>query len=378
MLAPVAAAVLLAGCVSADSPAASPRGSLLPSSTATASATTAPTGTAASAVPASRRPPAAGPKTPSTLVSGLEAPWGLAFLPDGSALVSERDTARVHQVFPDGRRRRVATVPGVAPGGEGGLLGLAVARSYVSDRWVYAYVTTSGDNRVVRFRLTAPNQQQVLLSGIPKSGVHNGGRLAFGPDGMLYVGTGDAGDTRRAQDKRSLGGKILRLKPTGGAAAGNPFNSPIWTLGHRNVQGLAFDPQGRLWGVEFGQNAFDEVNLIVKGGNYGWPAVEGKGTGGGRFVSPQVTWRTSQASPSGAAYGGGALHVAALRGQRLYKVPLNGGRAGTPSQRYQDAYGRLRAVALEPGGQALWVLTSNCDGRGACGRSKDRVLRVPL
>jgi glucose/arabinose dehydrogenase len=315
--------------------------------------------------------------SPRVLTRGLRVPWGLAFLPDGSALVGERDTGRIHRLRPDGSRTQVATVPGVEPQGEGGLLGLAVGPAYAQDRWVYAYYTAASDNRVVRFRLDAPARQQVLLSGIPRAGNHNGGRLAFGPDGKLYAGTGDAGDRSRAQDPASLGGKVLRLEPTGGAARGNPSGSPVWSLGHRNVQGLAFDEQGRLWATEFGQNDFDEVNLITRGGNYGWPLVEGAGTGGGRFVAPKVTWRTEDASPSGMAFAAGALHVAALRGTRLYDVPLDGDRAGTPTARLRN-HGRLRTVVVEPGGGALWVATSNCDGRGDCGPDQDVVLRVPI
>lgn len=316
--------------------------------------------------------------TARVLTSGLQVPWGLAFLPDGSALVSERETARVHRVTATGSRRVAATVPGVAPRGEGGLLGLAVAPTYARDGWVYAYYTSASDNRVVRFRLTSPGSQQVLLRGIPSAGNHNGGRLAFGPDGMLYVGTGDAAEPTRAQSTSSLGGKVLRLRPSGGAAPGNPFGNAVWSLGHRNVQGLAFDPAGRLWATEFGQSTWDEVNLVVRGRNYGWPHVEGRGTGGGRYASPKIVWRTSEASPSGVAYGAGALHVAALRGTRLWDVPVSGSSVGTPVARYVGTYGRIRTAVLEPGGRALWLTTSNCDGRGRCGAGRDRVLRVPL
>lgn len=316
--------------------------------------------------------------TARIITTGLRVPWGLAFLPDGSALVSERETARIHRVTAAGSRRVVATVRGVVPQGEGGLLGLAVSSSYASDGWVYAYYTAASDNRVVRFRLSSPGTQQVLLSGIPAAGNHNGGRLAFGPDAMLYVGTGDAGQPNRSQSTSSLGGKVLRLRPSGGAAAGNPFGNAVWSMGHRNVQGLAFDAAGRLWATEFGQSTWDEVNLIVKGKNYGWPVVEGQGTGGGRYVSPKVVWRTSEASPSGVAYGGGELHVAALRGTRLWDVPLSGSSVSTPVARYDGTYGRLRTAVLEPGGRALWITTSNCDGRGSCGGSRDRVIRVPL
>ena len=207
------------------------------------------------------------------VAGGLEAPWGLAFLPDGNALVSERDSGRVLRVGPGTEATGVGTAPGVVAGGEGGLLGIAVSPEFDRDQLVYAYLTAQGDNRIVRFRLGG-GQVEVLLDGIPKAGIHNGGRIAFGPDGMLYAGTGDAAQRGNAQDPGSLGGKILRLRPDGSIPADNPDpGSPVWTLGHRNVQGLAWDGQGRMFATEFGQNRVDEINRIEKGGNYGWPEV---------------------------------------------------------------------------------------------------------
>ena len=313
---------------------------------------------------------------PEVVASGLEAPWGLAFLPDGDALVSERDSGRILQVGPGTEPRVVGTVPGVDAGGEGGLLGLAVSPEFASDRLVYAYFSAQGDNRIVRFRLGS-GQVEVLLEGIPKAGIHNGGRIAFEPDGMLYAGTGDAAERGNAQDPGSLGGKILRLRPDGGIPADNPDpGSPVWTLGHRNVQGLAWDGQGRMFATEFGQNRVDEINRIERGGNYGWPEVEGTG-GGERFRDPLVTWPTSQASPSGAAIAGDTLYVAALRGERLWTVPLDGdGGTGTPAAVLAGSYGRLRHAAVAADG-ALWVLTSNRDGRGDPAADDDRVLRFP-
>jgi glucose/arabinose dehydrogenase len=318
----------------------------------------------------------AGFGAPEVVASGLEAPWGLAFLPGGGALVSERDSGRVLRVEPGAAAREVATVPGVAPGGEGGLLGLAVSPEFERDQLVYAYLSAEEDNRIVRFRLDG-GPVQVLLDGIPRAGIHNGGRIAFGPDGMLYAGTGDAAERGNAQDPGSLGGKILRLRPDGGIPADNPDpGSPLWTLGHRNVQGLAWDAQGRMFATEFGQNRVDEINRIEKGGNYGWPEVEGIG-GGDRFRDPLITWPTSQASPSGAAIAGDTLYVAALRGERLWSVPLDGdGGVGRPTAVLAGTYGRLRHAAVAPDG-ALWVLTSNRDGRGDPAADDDRVLRFP-
>jgi glucose/arabinose dehydrogenase len=307
------------------------------------------------------------------IATGLDAPWGLAFLPEGGALIAERDTARIFKVAAGAPKAEVYTVPGVDPGGEGGLLGLAVSPRYATDRLVYAYYTASGDNRIVRFTLD-DRTPEVIFSGIDKAGNHNGGRIAFGPDGMLYAGTGDAAEKPTSQDPKSPNGKILRLTPDGKPAPGNPTaGSPVYSLGHRNVQGLAWDDRGRLLATEFGQNRLDEVNVIEPGGNYGWPEVEGTG-GGSRYRDPIVTWRTSDASPSGAAVVGDTLYVAALRGARLWTVPLGGGDA---KAELTDRYGRLRTVEVAPDG-ALWLVTSNTAGRGDVRDGDDRILRFPL
>ncbi|HEU0102952.1 MAG TPA: PQQ-dependent sugar dehydrogenase [Mycobacteriales bacterium] len=321
--------------------------------------------------PAAPPPPAAG--APQVLASGLEAPWGLAFLPGGDALVSERDTARLLRIpAAGGTPVEVGRIADARPAGEGGLLGLAVSPSYDTDGLVFAYVTTADDNRIVRLRLGEPPAP--VLTGIPKGRIHNGGRLAFGPDGALYAGTGDTGNTAFAQDARSLGGKILRMTPDGRPVPGAA--SVVFSTGHRNVQGLAFDDAGRLWATEFGQNRFDEVNQVNEGDNGGWPAVEGAGTGGGRYAAPEVTWTTDEASPSGVAVLGDALYVAALQGRRLWQVPLDGsGGTGRPAALLEGDFGRLRTAVTAPDG-SLWVTTSNRDGRGDPAASDDRVLRL--
>jgi len=312
------------------------------------------------------------------LARGLEAPWGLAFLPGGDALVTERDSGRLLRVRPDGSVRVLGQLAGVNASGEGGLLGVAVSAHFASDGLVYAYHTAASDNRIVRFRLDALERPQPIVTGIPVSGIHNGGRLVFGPDGMLYAGTGDASTRGHSQDLGSLGGKILRMTPAGRPPADNPVpGSLVFSRGHRNVQGLAFDSSGRLFASEFGQNRFDEVNRIVAGGNYGWPEVEGAG-GEPRFRDPLVTWDPDEASPSGAAIAGGALYVAALKGERLWRIPLDGrGGLGRPKALFVGEFGRLRHVALAPDG-SLWILTSNRDGRGDPVADDDRIIRFPL
>ncbi|WP_043636598.1 PQQ-dependent sugar dehydrogenase [Nonomuraea candida] len=314
---------------------------------------------------------------PEELARGIDVPWGLTFLPGGDALIAERDTGRVLRLTPGGRPREVTTVPGVASGGEGGLLGLAASPGFATDNLVYAYLTAADDNRIIRFRLDG-GDPEVVFSGIAKASFHNGGRIAFGPDGMLYAGTGDAGDTALSQDPDSPNGKILRLTPDGKPAPGNPTpGSPVYSLGHRNVQGLAWDDEDRLFATEFGQNDLDEVNLIRPGRNYGWPEVEGEGdTGGGRYTNPLVTWPVREASPSGMAIAGTTAYVAALRGERLWALPLDGGTVGQPVARLEGRYGRLRTVQVAPDG-ALWVTTSNTDGRGDLRDGDDRVLRFP-
>lgn len=332
-----------------------------------------PTATGSAAPPGSAAP-GPGQGAVRVLVRGLSVPWGLAFLPGGDALVGERTTGRILRVTPSGAVTEVQRLAEVKPAGEGGLLGLAISPHYRTDGLVYAYYTTATDNRIARFRLGHPPQP--ILTGIHKADFHDGGRIAFGPDGMLYAGVGDAGETARAQDPNALNGKILRMTPEGKPAPGNPYpHSVVYSYGHRNVEGLAWDAAGRLYASEFGQNRFDEINLIQPGRNYGWPVVEGVGHDP-RYVDPLVTWPTDQASPSGIAIRGGFLYVAALRGERLWRIPLTGnGGLGTPVAELVGQYGRLRTVAAAPDG-SLWVLTSNRDGRGSPTADDDRILRL--
>ncbi len=347
------AALALVACGSSDRPP-SARATASPSPTASASASPSPTAPAAQ-VPARR-----------TVATGLSVPWGIAFLPNGDALVAER-AGRILRIKPGGRPRLAMRVPGVSAVGEGGLLGLAISPRYARDRSVYAYYTSPSDNRIVRFRLRGALRP--VLTGLAKAGIHNGGRIAFGPDGKLYAGVGDAGNTASAQDPGSRNGKILRMNRDGGGAR-------VWSLGHRNVQGLAWDSGGRLWASEFGQNTRDEVNLIRRGRNYGWPEVEGTGaTRGGRFTNPKLTWATSDASPSGAAIIGSNLYVAALRGECVWRIPLRGATAGKPVRKLANRYGRIRTVVAAPDG-TLWVATSNRDGRGAPRQGDDRIIAV--
>jgi glucose/arabinose dehydrogenase len=319
----------------------------------------------------------------STLATDLEVPWSFAFLPDGDALVTERDSGRLLRVSPSGDAKELQTLP-EGGSGEGGLLGVAVSPDYREDRYVYAYYTTEEDNRVVRFRIG--EKPEPILTGIPVNSYHDGGRIEFGPDGMLYISTGDAGDSSNSQNRNSLGGKILRIEPDGSIPRENPFpGNPVYSYGHRNVEGLAWDAEGQLYASEFGENTWDEVNRIEAGNNYGWPEVEGEGGEARGYTDPITVWPTSEASPSGAEIlvGGamprweGDLFVTALRGQRLWRLELDDRGEVTGREKLLDGeVGRVRDVVQAPDG-SLWVSTSNRDSYGSpVSDQDDRILRL--
>jgi glucose/arabinose dehydrogenase len=309
----------------------------------------------------------------SEVLTGLTTPWGLVTLKDGTLLISERDTRKILHV--DGSKETlVRTIDQANPSGEAGLLGLLASKD---ERTILAFYTASNDNRIASMswdgqRLGEP---KVILSGLPKGSRHFGGRMVMGPDGYVYVGAGEGGNPSLAQDKGSLGGKILRITLSGKPAPGNPFGDEIYSYGHRNIEGLAFDNKGRLWASEFGENDWDELNLITKGGNYGWPLVEGSGSNKD-LINPKVVWRTSDASPSGLAYWQGELWMAALRGARLWEIPLDGTKVGKPRAHFTDDYGRLRSVIVSHDGKSLLMSSSNTDGRGNPDLDDDKLYRI--
>ncbi len=340
--------------------------------------TTSPSASTTSQSPSSTGSPSTTTATlaTATIATDLDVPWAVAFLPDGSALVTLRDKADLLHIRAGQRPTVLGTIPGVRPDGEGGLLGVAVSPRFASDSSIFVYFTAAEDNRVVRltFQDGKATKPTVVLRGIPKAGNHNGGRLAFGPDGYLYVTTGDAGKSDRSQDKDALGGKILRITTEGKPAPGNPFgSSPVWSYGHRNVQGIAWAPDGRMYASEFGQNTWDELNLIQPGRNYGWPVVEGR-AGRSGFTDPLAQWPTSDASPSGIAVADGAVWMAALRGESLWRIPLTANGIGTPKRLLRGEYGRLRDAVSGPDGR-LWVLTSNTF-RGSPAADDDKVVAL--
>ncbi|WP_326954542.1 PQQ-dependent sugar dehydrogenase [Amycolatopsis sp. NBC_01286] len=304
--------------------------------------------------------------TVTQIATDTDIPWGLVTLPDGTILYTRRDAHDiVHLNAATGAKTTVGTVPGVDnTDGEGGLLGLAVATTFASDHWLYIMHTSPSDNRIVRIKLEndklTTSSEQVLLSGLLRNKFHNGGRLRFGPDGKLYASTGDAQNGDNAQNKTSLNGKVLRFNPDGSVPSDNPFGNQVWSYGHRNPQGLAFDSQGRLWEQEFGNAIMDETNLITKGGNYGWPACEGTsgtcGTAG--FIAPKRTYPTADGSCSGIAIVRDVIYVACERGTRMYREVISGSDLTNVQAYFNGTYGRLRTVEPAPGG-GLWLTTTN-------------------
>jgi glucose/arabinose dehydrogenase len=321
-----------------------------------------------------------------TIHADTDIPWGLVTLPDGTVLYNRRDAHDIAHLDPaTGATTIIGAVPGVeSTDGEGGLTGLAIAPTFAADHWLYIMHTSATDNRIVRIRYTGgvldTSSEQVLLSGILRNKFHDGGRLRFGPDGKLYAATGDAQNGDNAQDLSSLNGKILRLNPDGTVPADNPFHNYVWSYGHRNPQGLAFDAAGHLWEQEFGNSIMDETNLITKGGNYGWPACEGTsgtcGTAG--FIAPKLTYPTADGSCSGIAVVQAALYIACERGERMYRAVISGTDLTGVQTYFSGTYGRLRTVEPAPDG-GLWLTTSNDGDKDSIPDNTDgRILHVTL
>ncbi|WP_309136046.1 PQQ-dependent sugar dehydrogenase [Brevibacterium oceani] len=344
--------------------------------------------------------------SPEVVSTGLDAPWSVAFTGE-TPLVSERDSGRILEISGGGQAREIGRIDEVSAGGEAGLHGLAV-----DDDRLYAFYAAGTENRIVRFDLLGEagdlslGEEETIVDGLPTANFHNGGRLAFGPDGMLYATLGDTGDRDSAQDEDALSGKILRMTPDGETPEDNPFgDSLVYSMGHRNPQGLGWDDEGTMYAAEFGQDTWDELNVIEPGGNYGWPEVEGiaedgdsgggtagddggtdggtngggTGSGGragdGEFIDPVQQWSTDEASPSGLAVTEESIVIAGLRGERLHQIALDD--LADSTALWTGEYGRLRDVVQAPDG-SLYVLTNNTDGRGDPGPDDDRLLRFAL
>ncbi|MGI5284906.1 PQQ-dependent sugar dehydrogenase [Nonomuraea polychroma] len=322
---------------------------------------------------------------PVELTTGLEAPWGLTFLPDGSALVSERISGEIVRIPAEGGDlRTVGVVPDMYVSSEGGLLGIAASPEFATDRTVFASVSGKDQNRIVALTIADDYRSltvdRVLLDGIQTADRHHGGRIVVGPDGHLWIGTGDAFEPENAATDDSLNGKILRIAVDGSVPEDNPGSSPIYSSGHRNVQGIAFGPDGTPYASELGHRTWDEVNVLRAGADYGWPETEG--IAGSTGEAPIATIHPDEASPSGVAYAEGSLWIGALGGRRLWQLPVEGGSAvADPIDHFVGDYGRIRTVEVAPDG-ALWLVTSNTD-RATWGGTDprpgdDRILRVEV
>lgn len=316
------------------------------------------------------------------IAQGLEVPWDIVFLPGDDMLVTER-TGTIKRL---GSHPADINFPETVAIGEGGLMGLALHPQFSSNNLVYVYYTTLSDsgkvNRITRFRLDGDNliKDKDILTNIPAALYHDGGQIAFGPDGMLYVTTGDAEIPNLAQDLNSLAGKTLRLTPEGSVPSDNPFpNSPVWSYGHRNAQGIAWDDQGRMWETEHGRSGaasgYDELNLIEKGKNYGWPVIQSTETRADMVTPVLSSSATDTWAPSGLAFLNGRLYFAGLRGATLYEVTVDSAGLGELQRNLVGAYGRLRAAVVGPDG-FLYITTSNRDGRGTVRPGDDQILRV--
>jgi glucose/arabinose dehydrogenase len=320
-----------------------------------------------------------GPRV-QTVATGLDTPWEIAFLPDGRALITERG-GDVLLRSRSGSVSKVGSVARTTEIGEGGLLGIAVDLDFDDNRFVYMYRTTGDGNEVVRFRFEGGRlrEEATIARGIAAAGIHDGGRIHFGPDGRLYFSAGDAANQSTAQDPNSLNGKILRLDES--AYHGDGARPEVFSMGHRNPQGFGWQPgTDRLYENEHGAAANDELNLLRKGANYGWPEVEG-GENRDGFTAP-LAFYTETLAPSGSTFvtlpgseWTGDYLIGCLAGQQIRRVRFDGTKVEVNEPLFQGEFGRIRTVVEGPDG-ALYALTNNTDGRGDPGPDDDRLLRI--
>lgn len=313
----------------------------------------------------------------SVVADNLTVPWEIAFLPNGDALVTER-SGTVKRI--EGNDKQYP-IEGVEHKGEGGLLGLAVHPDFKENKWLYLYLTTRKEkgliNRVERYtyeddRLSG---KVTVVESIPGALIHDGGRIAFGPDGKLYITTGDAGSPDRAQETSSLAGKILRINDDGSIPEDNPFGNAVYSYGHRNPQGLAWDDKGQLWATEHGSTAQDELNLIKAGANYGWPLITGEQTHDGMESPVAHSGEKETWAPAGMAFYEGSLFFAGLRGQSLYEAKIHSNNDVVLREHFHNEFGRLRAVTFGSDNN-LYVSTSNTDGRGSTNSNDDKIIKI--
>jgi len=318
----------------------------------------------------------------TTVAENLEVPWALVFLPDGSMLVTER-VGRIRLVDKNGQLNPnpVIQIEDVKQIGEGGLHGIALHPDFTNNHFVYVYYTYGQNiigtlNKVVRFRYDKEEliEKTIIIDNIPGALFHDGGRIKFGPDKMLYITTGDAQNPSLAQDINSLAGKILRVTDSGKPTPGNPFINLVYSYGHRNPQGIAWDNNGNLYEAEHGQSATDELNFIQPGKNYGWPTIRGDQKQAG-LESPLLHSGSDTWAPAGAAYLNRSIFFAGLRGQALYETVIKNGQASELKTHFKNELGRIREVIVGPDNM-LYITTSNRDGRGNPNANDDKIIRV--
>jgi aldose sugar dehydrogenase len=308
------------------------------------------------------------------VLENLNTPWALDFLPNGTMIFTQREG----QVSTwDGKSLNIVGNISVKAQGESGLLGLAVDPEFSKNNYIYVYYTGNTSNKISRFTLNQKLENEtILVENIPSASIHDGGRLKFGPDGKLYATTGDASQRDLAQDVNSLAGKILRLNKDGSLPDDNPFNNYVWSYGHRNPQGITWSDNGIMYASEHGQSRNDEINIIVKGGNYGWPLEEGENLTG-KYKNPLIFYTNFTLAPSGMAFFQGDLFVAGLRGNQLRQIVLDGsGQKVVSEAELFTNLGRIRDVVVHDG--YLYISTSNQDGRGVPKAGDDKIIRFQV
>ena len=321
--------------------------------------------------------------TTKVVASNLEVPWDIAFLPNNDFLVTER-TGKLSRFDQEGKKHLISGTPDSRTYGEGGLLGMVLHPNFTENKFIYLYYSSGGvigtSCHVERYTLENDtlSNKTTIIGEIPGAIYHDGGRMAFGPDGKLYITTGDATNANNAQKTDSLAGKILRVNDDGSIPSDNPFNDAVWSYGHRNPQGLAWDDQGRLWSTEHGRSGissgYDELNLIEKGKNYGWPTIEGPETKDGMETPRMQSGSATTWAPASLAFYKGKMLFGGLLGERLYIADIT---TNTPtlSDKLAKTYGRIRTVVVGPDG-FIYITTSNTDGRGTKKADDDKIIRI--